>query len=203
VGSACDRCGLPLPGTSEQPGPARLDRHGCWPVELPVVATVAAYRYVDVVATSIATAKARAVWEVWPTFGERLGRAVRAAAIARVDVVTWVPSDQRRLKERGVDHAGRLAAGVAGVLGRPMAALLRAGPRIADQASLPAGRRRALPDDAFRARGLIGGARVLLVDDVLTTGATVRAAVLALVAAGADPVRVAVLARAGGHPLGA
>lgn len=167
-----------------------------------MLTTVVAFRYVDVVATAIATAKARGVWSVWEPFGEELAQAVRAAAVRRIDAVTWVPSDARRLRERGADHAAILGRSVAGSLDRPAVQMLDARPGRADQASLPSARRRALPVGTFRARGELHGARVLLVDDVLTTGATVREAVRALTVAGAAPVRVAVIARAGGHDLG-
>ena len=51
--------------------------------------------------------------------------------------------------------------------------------------------------DAFSAGEGVAGRRVLLVDDVLTTGATAHAASLALHAGGATAVRVVALARAG------
>jgi predicted amidophosphoribosyltransferase len=75
-------------------------------------------------------------------------------------------------------------------------ALVRARPTL-PQADLDAAARRANVRDAFRVSrpGEVRGRRVLLVDDVLTTGATVGAAAGALLAAGAAAVGVLTLAR--------
>lgn len=192
----CDRCALPA-GRS----PRAHEDHGCWPAGLAVVATAVAHRYTGVVARTIATAKARDVRGAWPGLGVELLGSLRRANITRVDVVTWVPSDPSVRRRRGFDHAGLLARVVSEGLGRPAVALLRTRRRRPDQASLTINQRRALPDDAFVARGDVPGVRVLLLDDVLTSGATLRAATRALLAAGAAPVRIGVLARAGAHRL--
>jgi orotate phosphoribosyltransferase len=93
------------------------------------------------------------------------------------------------VRQRGVDHAEVLARAVGRVLDVPVARLLDA---VADG-----------PDrDRYRARLTLPGSLVLLVDDVLTTGTTAARAAAALRAAGADRVELAVVARAGTHPLG-
>jgi len=141
-----------------------------------------------------------------------LGREVAAVTGGlEVDVVTWVPAPVRRRRRRGFDHAHMLASEVGASLRRPVRGLLTARPR-ADQASRPEEHRRALDPGAFRAitpvrAGLAQDLRVLLVDDVVTTGATAETAARALRAAapsgGVRDVTLAVLARAGRHPLGA
>lgn len=187
---ACDRCALT--GADGD--------HACWSGAVPVVATSAGFRYTGPVARAVVAGKARGARRAWRPLGRLLGHLV-AASMASVDVVTWVPGDPRRVRWRGYDHAALLAAGVADRLGRPCARLLRTTGSRRDQAGLGIRARRALPAGSMRATQRIGGGRVLLVDDVLTTGATVRVAAVALTAAGSRPVRVAVLARAGRHDL--
>jgi predicted amidophosphoribosyltransferase len=93
--------------------------------------------------------------------------------------------------------AQRLAAEL-GVPTRPT--LLARRRRTAPQASLPPSRRKGNVRGAFRAarHADLPGARLLLVDDIMTTGATVNEAAKTLSKAGAAAVAVAVLARAEG-----
>lgn len=114
--------------------------------------------------------------------------------------VTWVPSTARRLRRRGFNPAELLGRQVAAALDRPCDALLsrpREGPR---QAGLPASERLHNVRGAFaparHSPGAVRGTDVLLVDDVLTTGATVSEAARCLLAAGARQVAVATFARA-------
>ncbi|MGM0818999.1 MAG: ComF family protein [Actinomycetota bacterium] len=100
--------------------------------------------------------------------------------------VTWVPSTRATRRRRGVEVPRRLAGpGAVALLER-----VRAGP---DQTSLDAAGRRAGPRGAFAARGP-APSRVVVVDDVRTTGATAHAAGLALRRAGAARVLVVTLA---------
>lgn len=111
------------------------------------------------------------------------------------DVVTWVPLSRRRRAARGFDQAQALARAVGPRLERPAVCLLR---RIADpgaQARRTGEERRRAMRGAFVATGR-PPARVLLVDDVLTTGATAAACAEALVDGGASEVYVLTAARA-------
>jgi len=109
-----------------------------------------------------------------------------------VDVVTWVPTTGRRRRSRGFDQGRLLASAVASVLDRPCRATLRRLPGPA-QTGRTLSERRTGP--RFGARGRPSG-RVLLVDDVCTSGATMTAAARALRSAGVARVEGLTTARA-------
>ena len=111
---------------------------------------------------------------------------------ATIDVVTWAPTSGARRRERGFDHAELLARAIARRLGKPVRNLLRRLPGPA-QTGRPRHERRRGPPMTGRSR--IAALRVLVVDDVVTTGATVAAAARALRQAGAVEVRVIAAAR--------
>lgn len=164
-----------------------------------MVATQAAFRYTGPVAAAVVAGKVRGAAAVWAPLGRLLGEVVAAAADPP-DAVTWVPTDPRRRRRRGLDHAELLARAVGARIGRPAVGMLRARPGRPDQASRPVARRAAVYPGAFVALGPCPG-RLLLVDDVLTSGGTARAAASALRCGGASGVHLAVLARAGDHRL--
>ncbi len=108
--------------------------------------------------------------------------------------VTWVPLSKDRLAARGYDQAKALARAVAPRLGAPAFPLIR---RVGDpgpQARRGAAARREAMRGMFEAVESSG--RVLLVDDVLTTGATGGACASSLLAAGAEAVGLLTAARA-------
>ena len=100
----------------------------------------------------------------------------------RARVITWVPGRPPDTRRRGFDHAAVLARTVAGRLGLPVRPLLDRVGGAADQASLSAGERWANLEGAFIARP--GREPALVVDDLITTGATLNACAEALVGAG-------------------
>jgi predicted amidophosphoribosyltransferase len=110
-----------------------------------------------------------------------------------IDVVTWAPTTALRRRARGFDQAELLASEVARHLGlRCVATLVRTpGP---PQTGRTLVERREGP--RFLARRLVSGRSILVVDDVVTTGATLAAAARSLRAAGA----VVVAGLAGSHP---
>lgn len=127
---------------------------------------------------------------------ERLATPLLAGAVEEgVDRVAFVPLHRFRLMKRGFNQAELLARGLAAEMGVPVFEGLRAARRTRDQVELSAGERRANVAGAFRAGETVEGT-VLLVDDVLTTGATMSACAEVLVEAGAGTVRALSLCRA-------
>jgi ComF family protein len=119
-----------------------------------------------------------------------------AAAPWGASVRTVVPVPMRRLKllfERGYNPAELLAGRLARELGRPMRRWLAQVRPTPSQTSLSGGERRRNPRGAYRAPR--GRGVVLLVDDVLTTGATAGECARALKTAGASAVYLAVVGR--------
>ena len=134
----------------------------------------------------------------------RLALAVQQAlttqALPRPDLVLPVPLSPRRLAERGYDQAWELARRVAAALQMPAEPRLLQRPvDTAQQSGLGRAARQRNLRAAFMAdparRALLQGRRVALVDDVMTTGATVREASAVLLRAGAAAVDLWVLAR--------
>lgn len=110
---------------------------------------------------------------------------VRRLHVPPVDLVTWAPTSRDRIHERGFDQAELLARAVAKELGVPCRRLL-----YRSHGAPQTGRSRAerLHGPSFRARAARRGLRVLVVDDVVTTGATLVAAREALLGIGVDQV---------------
>ncbi len=144
-----------------------------------------------------------------PRYGHMLGRMMgnglapaghAAPDAVAPDAVVPVPLHRTRQYERGYNQSEELARGLAAALEAPLAAQTLARPRATrPQARLPRARRWTNVDGAFAAQAqAVRGRGLLLVDDVLTTGATAAAAARALKAADASHVHLAVLAMARG-----
>lgn len=114
--------------------------------------------------------------------GLLLARLRAVPDLGRIDVVTWVPTTRERRMARGHDQAETLARIMGRSLGVPVRKLLER-----ETAGHQTGHSRAqrLVGVALRARSMSTPSTVLVVDDVVTTGATMRMAQQALTAAGA------------------
>lgn len=136
-----------------------------------------------------------------PSLGVQLGRLIGGAARDdrhSINVVVPVPLSKARRLERGYNQAEMLAQGAALALEVAMQPMLVRARATRTQASLSKSARRENVEGAFaldRPREMTG-IRVLLIDDVITTGATLEAAARPLVEAGAT-VDVGALALAG------
>lgn len=112
-------------------------------------------------------------------------------------IVTHVPTASTRVRQRGYDQARLLSRHVARTARLPRATLLA---RIGQAHQVGATRAERVQQitDAFRPRSgwQVRGAHIVLIDDVLTTGATFEAAATVLLAAGAARVDAVAFARA-------
>lgn len=132
-----------------------------------------------------------------PALAAALERALpagsRAGGAARFDLVTEVPLHEARRRERGYNQAAVLAEGLADRLGVPrLPGALERVRHTPPQARLGPAERRANLAGAIRVRqpARLAGRSVLVVDDVLTTGATLEGCLDALIGAGARPTGV-------------
>jgi ComF family protein len=157
----------------------------------------AVFDYGGAVATAIARFKYAGRSDLAARFAGVMAGAADREHHRAIELVVPVPLHPSRLVERGFDQAALLALPVARRWGIPCAprALLRTRPT-PPQASLDRAARAANVADAFRCAlpEKVRGRRILLVDDVRTTGATLGACVDALDRAGAREVRTLVLA---------
>ena len=140
--------------------------------------------------------KYRGVWRLGEPMGRQMARAMEALSPLPVDCAVAVPMHPKRLRERGRNHAGVLAEQAAGRLGLPVLPALSRVRNTRQQAKLDDAQRLQNLEGAFALTGDVSGRRVLLVDDVCTTGATANACARTLLEGGAASVYLLCFARA-------
>jgi ComF family protein len=132
--------------------------------------------------------KYRGVSRLAEPMGRQMVRALEGLQPAHIDCVTPVPMHVRRVRKRGVNQALLLAREVADGLQLPLEEALVRTRNTLQQARLDDAKRLHNLDGAFAVAGNVAGKRVLLVDDVCTTGATANACAEALLQGGAEAV---------------
>lgn len=192
---ACPACAQPVPAGQGLCGACDRRRP-------PQTRTLAPLRYEFPVDHLVAGLKYRGRLAHAPLLGHLLADAVREAGGPLPDLLLPVPLHDRRLGERGYNQALEIARPLARALGRPLETrLLRRRRATAVQMSLGARERARNPAAAFEvdaARHAALGrlARVAVIDDVMTTGATLNELAKNLKHAGAIHVSGWVVARA-------
>ena len=137
-----------------------------------------------------------------PALAEPLGVALHAA-IALVDqqlggsaALVPIPTDPARLRDRGFDHAGLIAASAAQSANCAIAPILERTRAVPALHTLGRAERQRVMDRVFRVRsGAVIPERVILVDDIWTSGATFESAAATLRAAGCATIGVVAVAR--------
>jgi ComF family protein len=192
---ACRYCGKPLPAD-----PGALPCARCQAKPLPLETVIAPLRYAFPVDVAIQAIKYRGRLEYAAAFTHIL-----LAACDRlpggIDGIVPVPLHWLRQGRRGFNQALELARPVANELGVPLAAPAIRSHRTAAQTGLGALERRRNLKGAFDVREPMDGCHILIVDDVMTTGATLVELARCLGRAGAEQVSALVVARAVGDGL--
>ena len=189
AGFACARCALPLPHQDARCGACLLNTPA-WDN----AASAFAYRFpVDLLLTRT---KFNARLDMAHALGHATALCFAAGHPVRADAIVPVPLHWGRRWRRGFNQAAVLAEPVAARLQLPMRQrVLRRRKPTSKQSRLDAGARQANVNDAFDVIGNVRNQRLILFDDVMTTGATLGAAAQALQQAGASHVRVWTCAR--------
>ncbi len=153
------------------------------------------FEFSGVIREAVHSLKYKDIRALAPVLGEimaDLGQPGRT----KPDLIVPVPSHPRRMRERGYNQAELLARQYAIKVGTPISTTAVA--RIVDtprQVDLPASQRVRNTRGAFKASPEVRDQRILLIDDVMTTGSTLQECARALKTAGAERVDALTLAR--------
>lgn len=156
---------------------------------------VAANAYRPVLEHAIPRYKDDGALHLEPVLAARLARAVAGLNPPEGSVLVPVPSRPSAVRARGFDHGARLSATAAHQIGLTSRRLLRRKDRGKDQQGLGLSERKHNVASTMRAAGRVA-APVVLVDDIVTTGASLQEAAKALASAGITVLGAAVIASA-------
>lgn len=152
------------------------------------------WRYSGCVSRLILSLKLKCLADAAEVLADGMAEAVCDLALPADTVVTWVSMPQRRLRERGIDHGRILCEAVARRCGLSARQLLCRSKRVHTQRGLNREQRMSNLAGSVAAIGPVN-VPVLLIDDVLTTGATASVCTQVLKRAGAPEVYVLTAAR--------
>lgn len=181
----CDRCGAPSPRVISR---CRYCSDGDFVFDRARQAFV----FEATIRRAVHELKYKAHRSLAACLGGEVARLIESAGMA--GALTWIPSAPRRLLERGFDQARLIAEATAELLEVPCASLIAKVRETPPQVSLEPVQRRSALNGAFACR-LPPPPRVIVIDDVFTTGATVSEAARALKAGGATVVFTVSVAR--------
>lgn len=180
----CERCGVPTAFDTPACG-------ACKNVDFSFETARAPLRYEGVGKEIVHALKYRGYTAVV----EKLAAPLLAeVVVGGFDAVVPVPLHKARLRQRGFNQAALLARGLARRMNSPVSDTLQVVRSTRDQVELSAAERRRNVAGAFLAGTRTRG-KLLLVDDVFTTGATTNACAAALLRAGAAEVHAVTLCR--------
>lgn len=184
----CRRCALP--GRSDRPC------RGCRRLAPSLSAVRAVCAYEGTARTAVHALKFRGGQYLGATLSELMVAAARTRPL-RADVIVPVPLAAKRQRERGYNQASLLCQGLPETVGAAIVPRLLTREERPPQRALTADQRRANLEGSFSCSDppQVAGKRVLLVDDVLTTGATLSACARVLDSAGAAWIGALVFAR--------
>ncbi|GAA6393381.1 DNA utilization protein GntX [uncultured Clostridium sp.] len=186
----CPNCQASLPWLTGRAGERRVDfTQGCWsPLAYQAQVREAVQRYKFAPAPAYGR-----------PFGLLMAQCARDQGV-EAELVTWAPLSKKRRRKRGFDQGELLARTVGECLALPVLPLLEKSRHTVPQSSLPDGaarRANALGAYSLLPGRRIEGGRVLLVDDVVTSGATLSECARLLCQGGAKQVLCLTLAQAG------
>lgn len=170
---------------------------GAEPPPQGIDAAAYAYVYRGAAAGIVRRLKYSGVGQLAAFMGADMVRAYRFIEPTGADCVACVPMHVARLRRRGCNHAELLARDVAARLDLPYVSALTRVRNTRQQARLDDHARRINLIDAFQVRESVAGRRVLLIDDVCTTGSTAMACARTLRSGGAARVYLLCYTRAG------
>ncbi|MDX1380305.1 MAG: ComF family protein [Xanthomonadales bacterium] len=159
-------------------------------------AAFAAFHYAWPVDQAIHRFKYRRNWALGRTLALAMRYRIHQSPVALPAALVPVPMSRRRFAQRGFNHARMLADDIGRGCRIPVIDGLRRIRHTRPQSGRGAGERRRSQRNTFRWHGTAPPEHVVVVDDVMTTGATAAACTIALQRAGCRRVDVWVLARA-------